>query len=856
MPTDAALKRSRTRKFKAKASCSFGSTSSHPTNLPSRMKADLPDLFARLEVQRNGEEGVHRSDDSEDRTKGAASNRCSNDEIVPTAEKAVSEMRTYESSPHSTKPMDGYEWEDRPNKSATDASQFNREGDLITSEEAESHALTGSDAADIARLLRKVLKKNGQSLEKELLSALSPSQVQHVIYAYRTLAAFMDHRPEFEQAQDGQYILAYYEDLDGEGSDCSGSSHTQDEASLGRYSNSSSDGGRQHADDREPERERCSSSSSSCLESAMEEQSEEKHVLKDASCQVPLSPPCYSKGLQAVQETSDADAQTKELDTSRFVELQSTLQSREADVRELKERLENVQQSQVSEVQQLCLKIELLAKPQAATPQYVVRMRNRIATREQKPIGKNRADDEARPPQPRPPLRQRNLPPRLRPENRLPTHLVETKPRPLTQGDKQYSSKRKFVVRAKPSSDSTNSGFGYLPSRVEVNLPELFAHPEMHTRSDDPAGTTEEAASALGSNDEIQANLERTLSRKFEAELTSHSIPTVEESEREDSARPFVEDATILNAKEDATVVEKSHPRALTESDVADIENKLRRMLQVHGPSDQGELLKALRPSQAQDVLQLYGTLTAFIEQLPGFILLRKDLYTFVYYEEPDGEEYDCGGSSNLQDDADDVARSTASGNGGHQYTVSDDCERQRARSSSSSSSCYESAVEEHHEEENNGIKIASCQVSSSPRCHSRGLQAVPHTSDAEAQTEEFGPSRFVELRSTPQGGGADVTQMKERLENLRQNQVGEVQQLRTEQLLRRPQAATPQYVVKLKNRTETEEQKPVDKNRAGDEVNTPQPRLPLRQRNLPPRPRPENKLLMPPVEPRPWPLE
>ncbi|KAH7962725.1 hypothetical protein HPB52_017672 [Rhipicephalus sanguineus] len=417
------------------------------------------------------------------------------------------------------------------------------------------------------------------------------------------------------------------------------------------------------------------------------------------------------------------------------------------------------------------------------------------------------------------------------------------------------ASKRKFVVRAKPSSDSTNSGFGYLPSRVEVNLPELFAHPEMHTRSDDPAGTTEEAASALGSNDEIQANPERTPSHKFEVELTSQSNSPVEESEREDSTRPFVKDATILHAKDDGTVVEKSHSRALTESDVADIE-KVRRVLQVHGPSDQGELLKALSPSQAQDVLQLYGTLTAFIEQLPGFILLREDLYTFVYYEEPDGEEYDCGGSSNLQDEADDVAHSTDSDNGGHQYTVSDDCELQRARSSSSSSSCYESAVEEQHEEENNGLKNASCQVSSSPRCHSRGLQAVPHTSDAEAQTEELGTSRIVELQSTPQGGGADVTQAKGRLQNLRHNQVGEVQQLRTEQLLRRPQAATPQYMVKLKKRTETEEQKPVDKNRAGDEVSPPQPWLPLRQRNLPPRLRPENKLPMPPVEPRPWPLE
>ncbi|KAH7963845.1 hypothetical protein HPB52_023649 [Rhipicephalus sanguineus] len=436
MPTYAALKRAERRKFKAKARLSFGSTSRGPSNLPSRRKADRPGTFTRLEMQQKGEEGVLRCDDSEDRTKGAASNRCSNDEMLPTTEKAVSEMHAAELSPHSIKPTDGNEWEDSPKKCSTDASSSNFEGNLITSEEAESDALADSDAADIARLLRKALKKNGPSLEEDLLSALSPSQVQYVIHAYGTLAAFMDHRAEFEQTQEGRYVFVYYEDIDGEECDCSVSSHTHDEPSRARYSSGSSDGGRQHADDSEPERERCSSSSSSCYESAVDEQSEkEKHGLKDASCQVHLCAPCCSRGLQAVQETSDADAQTNELDTSRFVELQSTLQSRDEDATQLKERLENVRQNQVSEVQQLRLKTE----PQAATPQYVVRLRNRTATKEQKPVDKNRTDDEVRLPQPRPPLRQRNLPPRLGPENKLPTHPVETKPRPLTQADKQYS---------------------------------------------------------------------------------------------------------------------------------------------------------------------------------------------------------------------------------------------------------------------------------------------------------------------------------------------------------------------------------------------------------------------------------
>ncbi|KAL1444560.1 hypothetical protein MTO96_045493 [Rhipicephalus appendiculatus] len=224
-------------------------------------------------------------------------------------------------------------------------------------------------------------------------------------------------------------MFVYYEDLDGEECDCSRSSHAQDESGPGCHASGSSDGGRQHADDGEPERERFSSSSNSFYESAIEKQSEEgNRGLKDTSCQVLIHPPCYSQGLQAVQETSDAEAQTEELDTSQFAGLQSTLEGRDADVTQRKERLENVQHYQVSGAQQPRLKTEeLLTRPQAATPQYVVRLRYRTATREQKPVDKNRADDEVHPPQPRPPLRQRNLPPRRRPGNGFLTLPVETK---------------------------------------------------------------------------------------------------------------------------------------------------------------------------------------------------------------------------------------------------------------------------------------------------------------------------------------------------------------------------------------------------------------------------------------------
>ncbi|KAL3218721.1 hypothetical protein MRX96_031399 [Rhipicephalus microplus] len=155
--------------------------------------------------------------------------------------------------------------------------------------------------------------------------------------------------------------------------------------------------------------------------------------------------------------------------------------------------------------------------------------------------------------------------------------------------------KRKFAVKAKPSSGLTSGSLhGDLPSRMKVNLPDLFAYPRKHAKFDDSVATTEGAASKLRSNDEIKPTLEET-GHKFEAELPSHDIVTAAESEREDN-RPFVEEATIFDSKDDAPVVEKSHSKDHTVSDIPDVEKQLRRMLQLYGPSNLGELINALEP--------------------------------------------------------------------------------------------------------------------------------------------------------------------------------------------------------------------------------------------------------------------
>ncbi|KAL3194812.1 hypothetical protein MRX96_045908 [Rhipicephalus microplus] len=71
--------------------------------------------------------------------------------------------------------------------------------------------------------------------------------------------------------------------------------------------------------------------------------------------------------------------------------------------------------------------------------------------------------------------------------------------------------KWKFAAKAKPSSGSTSGSLhGDLPSRMKVNLPELFAYPRKHAKSVDSVATTEGAASELRSNDEYKPTLEET----------------------------------------------------------------------------------------------------------------------------------------------------------------------------------------------------------------------------------------------------------------------------------------------------------------------------------------------------------
>ncbi|KAH8033640.1 hypothetical protein MRX96_059363 [Rhipicephalus microplus] len=368
---------------------------------------------------------------------------------------------------------------------------------------------------------------------------------------------------------------------------------------------------------------------------------------------------------------------------------------------------------------------------------------------------------------------------------------------------------RKYLVRAKPSTGSANSSVGdSLPTR-EVDFAELFRYPERHSRFHDALATTEgAAASERTSSDEIPWNQEKMGSHEVDVELTSHDIPAVASSEEEDNSGPFAEEVTIFNSEIEDSVARKLQLKTPTDSEAADIEDQLRNLLR-------------------------------------SFELQRTRYCSFVQNEDHDEEQPDFGVSSNIQNEADAGGSSSASDTGEHM--VSGDLELRRARSSSSRSSCCKAAVEEQNEDKGDVVKSLACQVPSSACCHSGDVKGVP--SESERETVKLDVFRFTELKSTPRSNNVDVTVIKEGRENLRWNQVGGVQQLQSDQVLRSPQVATTQTPVQLKICAASKEQNPADKNKARAEASPPQPRLPLRERNAPPPLRPEKKLLNPRVE-------
>ncbi|KAH7979116.1 hypothetical protein HPB49_008259 [Dermacentor silvarum] len=381
--------------------------------------------------------------------------------------------------------------------------------------------------------------------------------------------------------------------------------------------------------------------------------------------------------------------------------------------------------------------------------------------------------------------------------------------------------RRRRKLKPKLSFGSTSSGPSSLPFNMQASLQELLgllkiqeeAGEDEHRRNV-VANATEVAVSKRCSKGEILITPGTTHSTKCEAESSTDSTKPSHRREWDASSSEVVKNGTRFKGEEEVIAGEKSQPKTLTESDVVGIVRKLREILQENGPSQEEDLLEALSPSEAQLILEVYGTLTAFLDQRTGFRVLHEHLYTFFYYQDPDDEDDECGGSSHVLDGA----GSLGSNDTGRQHAVVGDGESRHAHASSPSNSCYKPSVDGVEQEQvQRRIKSDWSQVISSRR-QSRAVRAMGQTCDAETQKQGCDPTRCAELESTLRKRDAEIAALNKRQKTFRQSQAREVQKLhaKTEKLPKRPPPAPPRSATEADKRTANVKPKPTTTDKPG----------------------------------------
>ncbi|XP_065294804.1 uncharacterized protein [Dermacentor albipictus] len=198
------------------------------------------------------------------------------------------------------------------------------------------------------------------------------------------------------------------------------------------------------ANDDGPQLTRVRSRSSSTYESTVDgaDVQQEERRMKDGWSQVSSPPRCMSRALQAVQKMCDAEVQTQGWDPALFNELMSTVQKHDAEVAELKGKLESLRESHATEVRELRNKIGKLLQTPPTEPTRSAAEEKNCAAEKEKPTGTNGQDTlvSLRPPQPQPStqLRQRDPLPLPRPEPKERSLPVDPSPGPLPPPDRVH----------------------------------------------------------------------------------------------------------------------------------------------------------------------------------------------------------------------------------------------------------------------------------------------------------------------------------------------------------------------------------------------------------------------------------
>ncbi|KAH8033209.1 hypothetical protein HPB51_008419 [Rhipicephalus microplus] len=292
--------------------------------------------------------------------------------------------------------------------------------------------------------------------------------------------------------------------------------------------------------------------------------------------------------------------------------------------------------------------------------------------------------------------------------------------------------------------ESTSRGPDNKRSNMETDLLELLVH--FRTQQESQHGKLQSTEARNGSQE-----LYSKCDSKAKNTTTSRTMSS-RECKPLSAGTSNISSSKLAEGDDEAFDHDTRKPK-LTKQGAIDIITQLRDFLRENGPSEEHDLRKALSISEVQMILDMDGTITAFLGRSPLFEVIYEDLYTFVYYNSADDEDDHLAETfakfltdSILQDGS------------------ADDCVRQETGVLSSDSSVGVSAGGgEDNEPAACRRKNASSQISSLRLHHSRALQVMQQTCDAKVETQRCQTAQITELKPGLQKRDAKITQLKQR---------------------------------------------------------------------------------------------
>ncbi|KAH8034109.1 hypothetical protein HPB51_020126 [Rhipicephalus microplus] len=344
----------------------------------------------------------------------------------------------------------------------------------------------------------------------------------------------------------------------------------------------------------------------------------------------------------------------------------------------------------------------------------------------------------------------------VKPRLRALVHCVGLLSRYFSQAQQEDETEAEALFRLRIDQ---SEGPDNKPSNMETDLLELLVH--FRTQQESQHGKrlpTEARNESQGLDSKCHSKAKNT---------TTSRTMSGRQCKRLSAGKSKISLSKSAEGNDEAFDHDTQKPK-LTKEGVVDIITRLRDFLRENGPSEEHELRKALSLSEVQMILDMDGTITAFLGRSQLFEVIYEDLHTFVYY--------------NCTDDEDDRLAETFTeflNDGIHQDGFADDDVRQGKSVHSSDSSVGVSAGGGgDNEPATCRRKNVSSQTSSLRQHYSRALQDKQQTYDAKIETQRCQSAQITELKSGLQNHDVKITQFKHRPNAISESQARQPQQI------------------------------------------------------------------------------